>query len=113
MGQAEGGGFSLECIGGHLQVDTGETGIFREAVPPGRAGGASGQQDTGVLQGLSGCKGAAEPPSLWVLRISKVHLSLGLGTTRGDKLLFFLPVEGVKTVAKSRPSLSYHKRKDI
>lgn len=39
-------------------------------------------------------------------------ISLNLGTTWGDKLLI-LPVEDVKTVAKNRPPLSYHKRKDI
>ena len=62
VGQAGGGWLSLECIGGYLQADAGETGIFHEAVPPGWAEGAQGQQDAGVLQGCLAERGQPSPP---------------------------------------------------
>ena len=64
VGQAGGGRLSLECIGGYLQADAGETGIFREAVPPGWADGAYGQQEQGSCRAVWLKGGSRAPQSL-------------------------------------------------
>lgn len=61
-GSGWGGRLSLERVGGCLQAATGETGIFCEAVPPGWAGGASWQEDVGVLQGGLAERGQPSAP---------------------------------------------------
>lgn len=92
--------------GGHPQVDKGEASV----VP----GGWPGERRSVRTRGT--CGGGAEgeqpgPPDFGPCGFVRAT-SLNLGTTWGDKLLI-LPVEDVKTVAKNRPPLSYHKRKDI
>lgn len=107
-GSGSGGmGASLwNSSGGHPQVDKGEASV----VP----GGWPGERRSVRTRGT--CGGGAEgeqpgPPDFGPCGFVRAT-SLNLGTTWGDKLLI-LPVEDVKTVAKNRPPLSYHKRKDI
>lgn len=71
-------------------------------------GGQRGIRTPGDLQGESGLKGHS-PQRLGFHGLVK-SASHHLGTTWVDKL-FILPVEDIKTVAKNRLPLSYHKRK--